>query len=288
MAKLKALYKSATDIPAEYEGLFVERNDQWEIDVEGTKSQADIDRLQAALKKERGEHRITKDTLKAFGDRTPESLQELEDELAELKAGGNPDKGDKSKDKLADVDSLVEARVAKRTRELEKKIADLTKQNQELSTQNGELTLGARKRTLVDTIRDATTGDKGIPLVPEALDDAERYLSAIMEFNDEGKPVTKEGVGVTPGLTPNEVLTEIQTGGKRPHWFKGSVGAGAQDGVRNGGPVNSGVNPFDKATWNATEASAIAKANPDRARVMIRQAKDSVMAREVFAGLLQK
>ena len=53
---LKAILDSLTDIPEALHGEYVERNGKFELQVEGMKTQGDVDRLQTALTKERNNH----------------------------------------------------------------------------------------------------------------------------------------------------------------------------------------------------------------------------------------
>ena len=58
---LKAILDSLTDVPEALHGEYVERNGKFELQVEGMKTQGDVDRLQTALTKERNDHKASKD-----------------------------------------------------------------------------------------------------------------------------------------------------------------------------------------------------------------------------------
>ena len=85
--KLKTIYDKQEEIPEGFGELYAERNGKFELTaVEGVKTQADIDRVQTALVKERADHKAVKDKLVAFGDVDPATLPVMQEELAEAKA----------------------------------------------------------------------------------------------------------------------------------------------------------------------------------------------------------
>ena len=284
MAKFKAVYESEEDLPESINphDLYVERDGKFVLDAEGVKTLVDVEKLQTALKKERDDHRGTKTKVKAFGDLTPEAVVEMQDELEELRAAP----GQKGRPSEETINKLVEARVAKEKRELEKQ---LKLANEEKATLTGEVTElrgKDKKRRLKDTITDLTRGEKGLKLRPEAMEDAELYAERIFDENEDGQFVTKDGVGVEPGLSPKELFVGIQSEGKRPHWFQETQGAGAGGNGKGGSGKHVGPNPFDKATFQISVASAMMKADPVQARRLIAAAKDPSMAKKVFAASL--
>ena len=54
--KLKATYDKAEDVPDLYKDLFEEKNGKWIIQIEGIQTDANIHKLEFALKKEREGH----------------------------------------------------------------------------------------------------------------------------------------------------------------------------------------------------------------------------------------
>lgn len=281
--KLKAILENLDELPESIDPreLFVEKDGKFELAIEGAKSQADVDRLSKALAKERNDHRGTKERIKAFGDLTPESLLELQDEVETLRAAP----GSKGRPTDESVQKLVGIAVEKEKRAFDKRVKDLEAENTTLKGENVTLVGEKKRRVLVDTIREVTAGDKGIPIRIEALQDVELFAERVFEFGEDGKPVTREGVGVEAGLSPRELLTAIQVDGKRPHWFKETIGAGATGGSKGG--KSGGPNPFDKKTFNITDASALMKTDPVRAKRLINSAEDATMARTVFASYLK-
>ena len=64
--KLKALYDHTDEIPKMYRDLFTEREGVYELTgIEGLRTQSDVDRLQGSLRKERADHKTTRDKLSA-------------------------------------------------------------------------------------------------------------------------------------------------------------------------------------------------------------------------------
>jgi len=284
VAKFKAVYESEEDLPESIDPreLYVERDGKFVLDAEGVKTLVDVEKLQTALKKEREEHRGTKLKMKAFGDLTPEAVTEMQDELEELRAAP----GQKGRPSDETIQKLVDARVAKEKRELEKQLKTLSEERATLLAERDELKGRDKKRRLKDTIVELTRGEKGLKIRPEALEDAELYAERMFVENEDGAFVTREGAGVEPGLSPRELFVAIQTDGKRPHWFMETQGAGAQGGRPQGG-AHKGPNPFDKKTFSISEASAMMKADPIRAKRLIASAEDPSLAKQVFAAALR-
>lgn len=275
--KLKAIYKSEDEIPEEFRALYEERDGQWELTgVEGVRTDADVLRLQAALKKERELHKAAKLRLTAFGDRTPEQIEELEDQITELQAAGGGAANDEA------IEQRIAARVARERKDLDKQLKEARDEAERLRAAHIELSARDFRRSLRDELAATTAGDKGVPIVPEALADAELLAERLFERNEDGKFVTRDGVGVEPGQTVREWLADIVASNRRPHWVRGSQGAGATGGgSKSSGPVN---NPFADKTWNATEASILVSKNPQLA-IKLAKAAATPRALSIIAGL---
>lgn len=287
--KLTAVLDNLDELPESIDPreLYTESKDgKFELTGEGIKTIADINRLQVSLTKERADHKDTKLKIKGYGDWTPEQIAELEERAETAEANVGTGKGGRPTDEQ--VQKLVDVKIAKIQKDFDKQLKELQVQNQSLLGENGSLLTDKRSRTLRDEISAVRAGDKGIKLVAEAVEDAELFLSRVMTFDDDGKPVTKEGVGVEPGQSVREVITQIQVEGKRPHWFEGTVGAGAGGGKGGSrGQRESGPNVFDKATFDFGAASKIMREDPIRGKRLIETAKDPSQARTVFASKLK-
>lgn len=269
--KLQMKYATREEIPAGFEDLYEEKDGAFLFDgIEGggpVKTAADVTRLDAALKKERAEHKATKEKLKGFGDLTPEALDELRSENETLKAtveagGAKPDQ--------AAIDKLVETRVAAKLKPLER---DLATARQELATVTGErdgLQKEKRSRRVIDAVREATVGEKGVKVRPTAMADIELLAERVLDVTEAGEVVTRDGSGFTPGLDPKSWLADIATAGNRAHWFPENEGAGANGG-KGGGNLNG--NPFAGPKPNMTAIAQAIKANPKQARAQAIAAK---------------
>jgi hypothetical protein len=260
---LKAIYEDKADIPEEYAALYAEKNDKWELTgIEVLKTQADIDRISGSLTKERDDHRKAKDKLKAFGELDPTQAQKDADEISELKVKvetleasvgeGKPDE--------AMIEKLVEARVATISkpiqRELDKARVTITEQGDAITAYD----LKNTNRTITDAVRLAASESK---VIPSAVEDALMLSERVFEVGEDGSVLTRDGVGVTPGIDPSIWLSEMQD--KRSHWWLPSQGGGAGGGSGGGG-LGSGVdNPFSFKGWNMTAQGAVLRADPDKA-----------------------
>lgn len=262
---------SLEDLPEAVREHYVERNGKFEIVVNGAKTQGDVDRVMESLKKERGEHDVTKAKLRSFGEFTPESVEQtladLDDTRLQLtaakKEGGPTDE---------DIDKLVEGRTLQRVKPIERKMAQLTTQLEETTGANRSLIQEkTRGNILTDVFAAARVKEIGITddaLLPGA--DVELWAERVFERTEDGKTISKEGVGVTPGLSPKEVFVDLKASGQRRHWFGATVGAGARKGGSGNDPTD---NPFKEGPgFNLTKAARIAQDDPARAKRLAKAA----------------
>jgi hypothetical protein len=223
---INAVYETLEDVPEQYRDLFSERGGKWELTgVTGIKTEADVERVQEALKKERVERGEIEKQLKAYGGVDADGLQDRLDELERLRiTGGNVDNGK--------IDELVAKRVelekTKHARELEKRQKEYEAVTGELDTLKGQI----KRNKILTALRDAASAAN---VVSSAFADVEQRAS-LFDVLDDGEVVTTETNGVTPGLTAEQWLAEqVQAS---PHWLAPSNGAGAKGGAR-GPNVNS-------------------------------------------------
>lgn len=267
--KLKTIYEKQEEIPEGFGDLYAERNGKFELTgVEGVKTQADIDRVSEALRKEKADHKLVKDKLVAFGDVDPATLPVLQEELAEAKAKLEAVTAE-GKDKIEAVNSQIEAAVNRAVgpvtrdkealaRQLEVAKKAVTDKEAEIATVKQE----QQQERVRTTLRDAVIAAK---VVPTAIDDAVLVGETMFELVD-GKLVTKDANGITPGLSPKEWAKDMEE--KRPHWFPISVGGGAQGG-KGGGSLNLKDNPWSVAGWNLTKQGQVVKdLGPEKAADM--------------------
>lgn len=249
MPELKTIYDSPDDIPEsieDFRALFTEKNGKHELTgIGGIQTPANVSRLEASLAKERNEHKTTKDKLAVWGELDHDDVQKSLDRIPELEAAG----GDKLDE--AGIEAIVSKRV---DGTIKSKLSPLERENKRLAKENGELTeantgfvAANTRRTVHDDVRRALTAAK---VIPEAHDDALMLAERVMEVTEEGAVVTRDGVGVAPGLDPAGWLGEIQD--KKPHWWPASVGGGAR-GSAGPGAALGGKNPWSPKSWNMTE-----------------------------------
>lgn len=267
---LKTIYATAEEIPEGYADLYTERNGQWELTgISGVKTQADVDRVQGALTKERTEHKTTKTELAKFEGIDPELIHTQETELESLRAqveaiGPN---GVVDPEKL---EPIIAARLKQATGPLERDKANLqrridtlqgtiTEKEGEVVKLRTDITTGNVERT----IRDAAIEGK---VLNTALDDVVMLGSRVFEVTEDGRILSKDLPGTTPGLSPKEWLKDM--GEKRPHWWATSQGGGSR-GMQGAGPGANRINPWSKEHWNVTLQGAFTRANgEEKARAM--------------------
>ena len=256
--KLKTIYEKQEEIPEGFGELYAERNGKFELTaVEGVKTQADIDRVQTALVKERADHKAVKDKLVAFGDVDPATLPVMQEELAEAKAKLEAVTAE-GKDKIEAVQAQIDAAIARAvgpvTRDKDALARQLETVKKTVSDKDAEIAAvkaEQQQEHVRNALRDAVIAAK---VVPTAIDDAVLVGETMFELVN-GKLVTKDKDGLTPGLNPKEWAKDMEE--KRPHWFAPSVGGGAQGGKGGGTSVKD--NPWSAAGWNLTKQGQVVK-----------------------------
>lgn len=259
---LKAVVDNLNDIPEHFHELYTERNGKFEISgIEGLRTQGDVDRLQTALTKERNDHKGTKEKFSAFSNLDPQEVLQKLERFPELEEA--------AKGKLDDtkIEEIVNNRIKSRLSPVERERDTLKSQIAErdqiiLSYQTKET-----QRTISDKVREAATTAK---ILPEAFDDALLLAERVFELTEDGRVVTKDNVGVTPGIDPSVWFNELQA--KRPHWWGPSAGGGASGSKTPGGQTN----PWSHEHWNLTEQGKILTSNRSRAEQLAKSAGTSI------------
>lgn len=261
---LKAIVENLDDVPQQFHELYTQKGDKYELTgVEGIKTQADVDRLQGALTKERNDHKTVRERLALLGDRKIEDVLATLDRLPELEAAA-AGKLDENK-----LNELVEGRIKTRVAPVEREKGQLVQKVQELSGMVEQYQTKEKVRTIHDAVRDAVGKAQGFQ--SSAVEDALLYAERMLEVNEEGRVVTRDGVGVTPGIDAAVWLSEMQA--KKAHWWGPSQGGGA-GGNRNG--AGNGGNPWSAEGWNMTEQGRILKENRSRAEQLAKSAGTSI------------
>lgn len=263
MPILKPIFDNLNDVPQHFHELYSEQNGKFVLTgVDGLKTQADIDRVTGALTKEKNDHKTARERLALFGELDPtETLSKL-DRIAELEAAAAGKIDD------AKIQEMVENRTKSKLAPFER---DLTKAKTDLQVALEtvkQYQIKETQRTIKDAIREAALKNN---IIPTAMEDVEILAERMFEVTEDGKVVTKDNVGVTPGVDATVWLTDMQV--KRPHWWPESKGAGAKG---SGGGSNFANNPFSHDNWNLTEQGKLVRENSVRADQMAKAAGTTV------------
>ena len=257
---LKAVVPNLDDVPAQFHELYTERNGQFEINgIEGLRTQADVDRLTTSLTKERNDHKDTKQKFAPFASLDIADVQAKLDRIPELEAAA-AGKLDETK-----INDIVEGRIKGRLAPLERERDKLKTEVHERDLTINDFKTKETGRTIGKAIKAAA---KKAGVIDEAVEDAIVLGERLFHVDESGNVVTKDNVGVTPGIDPTVWFTDLQP--KRPHWWPGSAGGGA--GGNNGQSPRQGANPWSHEHWNMTEQGKILTENATRAEQMAKAA----------------
>jgi len=250
---LKAIHDRLDEIPEPFRELFTEKDGKFELTgITGLKTQADVDRIEKALKKERDEHKAAKTKLQAWGELDPEDVHSKLDRIPELEVAA------KGKLDEAKVEELVAKRVEGvlkgKTAPLERQLKTIEKEKADWLAERDGFVAADRSRKIADAVTKALLAAK---VMPEAHEDALLLAGRVFEVRaEDGAVVARDGVGITPGIDPPAWLSEIQA--RKPHWWPPSQGGGA----KGGGPGSlNGANPWSAEHWNVTEQARYARAH---------------------------
>lgn len=262
--KIKAIYDTLDDVPEQFRELYSEKDGKFHLTgVEGIKTDADVSALRNALTKEKDDHKATKAKFKKFEHLDMDKIQSDLDELEELRIKADGKVDDKK------LEELAEARANKKLAPVQRELDKSKERVAELEKSNGEL-LGTITRGKVEgAIRKAAEAKK---VLGTAIDDVVVIGQNLFEVTDDGKIVTRDNVGVTPGIEADVWLTDMQE--KRPHWWPASQGGGANGGG-NAGKFTE--NPWSDANWNLTKQGEVLRTQgTDKANQMAKAAGTTV------------
>lgn len=250
--ELNAIHDTLEEIPENYRDLFSEKNGKFECTgIKGLKTQADVDRIDAALNKERGLHKATKATLGVWGDMSHEDTLKALDRIPELEAAAEGKLDEAALDAMANnrADGILRTRLAP----LERQINGLTKERDDFAASNVSLSNAATTRSLQDLLRPMMNSAK---VLQEHHEDVFLYAEKHLELDPEGGGFfVKEGSqNVTIGATAKDWLEEMI--GKRPGWLPPTQGSGARGSGGGGGGFGQ-KNPWSRESWNLTEQGAV-------------------------------
>jgi hypothetical protein len=260
---LAATVDSLEGVPEALHGFYVETDGKFQLQVTGLPAQADVSRLTEALRKERSDHGTLKERVKLLGDRRIEEVVTELERIPELEAGQGQVDDEK-------VNQIVEARIKSRLGPVERERDGLKTQVAEKDKKIEGFEAKERTRTIHDKVREDAIKAK---LLPEAVEDALLLADRVFEV-EEGtcRVVTKDNVGVTPGLEPAAWFTDLQP--KRPHWWGPSQGGGGRGNGGGGGDTTT--NPFTHEGWNLTKQGALVTSDRPKAEQLAKAAGTTI------------
>lgn len=260
---LEISYDAADAIPPAFKDLYEDRGGKFVLTgVKGYKTQADIDALQSVVNKERQRATELAGKYKPWENLNHEEVLAKLDKYSELELAAS---GKLDENKL---NEMAEARFKTKVAPIERE-RDTLKTN--LDTALGriaEFEAKEKQRNIHDAIRAIATK---MNVQPTAVDDVLMLGERMLDIDEAGNVITKEGNGVTPGLNVEAWLQEMQP--KRPHWWPASAGGGAGGNPGGGTFAN---NPWSPEHWNMTEQGKQYNANPARAEQMAKAAGTTV------------
>jgi len=248
---LKDTHEKLEEIPEEFQSLYTEKDGKWELTgIQGVKTQGDVDRVTESLRRQTNLHKETKIKLAVWAELDHDEVVVKLDKFPELEAAA------KGKLDEAKIEEIVSRRVDGTIRS---KLAPVERQNKELKKENGELkesnvkfVAADRTRSIHDSVRKALTSSK---VLPDAQEDALILADRCFEIReDDGKIVTRDNIGITPGLDATGWLSEIQE--RKRHWWPDSVGGGSK-GSGAGVGITGGKNPWGAEHWSMTEQGRV-------------------------------
>ncbi len=258
---LKMILSSLDGVSEEIAAHYTKKGDKFELQAEGAKSQADIDRLQNALNAERAQRTEWETKAKAWGDLVPDEVRSVLDRVPELEA--TVESGKKKLDQ-SQLEPLVAGRVAPVQRALDKALADLKERDTKLADFSAKET----KRTVFDAVRKLASETNAIKETYSSDFGGLMLLAKeVFTVDAQGQVVVKEGVeGFVHGTRISDAWPDIQRT-QTPYW-PSSVGGGAGGNTGTGGNTNSNVFKSNDMTARSTyvkehgldKANAAAKA----------------------------
>lgn len=259
---MKAVYKEGEEVPEEFKEHYKLVGKDHILDVDGFTALPAAKKLVDEAATRRIEVKKATDKLAMFGELDPEAVHVQLARIPELEAAAEG-KLDEAK-----INTIVEGRVKTR-------IAPLERERDSLKIKVGEqdTTIATfKKDNTIRTIREAVTGAaRTAKVVDTAIEDAVILAERVFEVAEDGNVVTKDNVGVTPGITADLWIQDMQE--KRPHWFGTSQGGGAHPGRNTPGFTD---NPFTHENWNLTKQGQLIKSDRSKAEKAAKAAGTSI------------
>lgn len=253
--ELELSYSTEDDIPENAKEYYTKEGEEWILTGVKGGGKKNIDRLTTSLANERNEHKTTKGKFSKLAGHDIDLLLQRDSEYDELKI--RAEKVDDSK-----IDDIVNLRIKNKLAPVERERDELKGKVTTYENEVKDLKGKETTRKIKSALNKAALGGK---VINEAIGDVEDIGSRLFEVAEDGAVVTRDGVGVTPGITPEMWLQDQQD--KKPYWFPGNTGGGA-GGSRGGNGGSSGKNPWSHEGWNLTEQGKILRESPEKAERM--------------------
>jgi len=227
---IEANYATKEEVPEKFAELYTESEGKYQFSgIKDFKMQSDVDAVKTALNSERGITTDLNKQLKAFDGIDPVVFKTNQDRLAELELAGTGKKIDDE-----GINKIVDGRVKSQIGPIEQARDSYKLQFEDANGKVDVLNNEKRVNKITSELQKVAT-DK---LKKEAIPDALMY-AGLFEVSEDGKVITKDGCGVTPGISVEAFITEKMK--TSPHWVEPSNGAGA--GARS----NTGVTTSNDA-----------------------------------------
>ena len=250
---LKFKCKSKDEVPADQAALYVEREGEWVLDVEGVVEKTkhdDFRTANVALRKELEEQK------KRFEGIDPEEARKLAEEKQKLE--------ETQQLKLGEVEKVLETRLKTARADWDKQFGAVTAERDALNTRlasiqidQGVITVATKKGLRPSAIPDITARARSVFRLVNGAPTA---------FEPDGKTVRVGKDGITPMNLEEWVDAQVSDA---PHLFESNAGGGAAGDASGGGgatrATRSVKNPFRKETWNLTEQMKLMKSDPQLA-----------------------
>ncbi len=250
---LKFKCKSKDEVPAEQAALYVERDGEWVLDVEGVVDKAKHDEFRNAnvtLRKELEEQK------KRYEGIDPDEVRKLAEEKQKLE--------ETQQLKLGEVEKVLENRLKTAKADWDKQLTAVSVERDALNTRlasiqidQGVITVATKKGLRPTAIPDITARARSVFRLVNGAPTA---------FEADGKTVRVGKDGITPMNLEEWVDQQVADA---PHLFESNAGGGAAGDASGGGgatrATRSVKNPFRKDTWNITEQMKLMKTDPQLA-----------------------
>jgi hypothetical protein len=250
---LKLTYKSKDEVPAELQSIYVERDGQFALDVDGVVDKTKHDEFRTAnvaLKKQ------LEELSKRFEGIDPDEVRKLADDKRKLE--------EEQQIKVGEVEKVLENRMKNAKTEWDKQLGLVAAERDSL---NGRLTAIQIDQGVTTVATKKGLRPTAIPDITSRARTVFRLVNGVpTAFENDGKTVRVGKDGMTPMTLEEWVDTQVADA---PHLFESNSGGGAAGDSAGGSGTaranRSVKNPFKRETWNLTEQMRMQKNDPQLA-----------------------